>query len=113
VEFSDSTSWDILNMTIEIWGTSGNDTIGLAEANVIIRGFAGNDDLFGYTGNDTLDGGAGDDTLDGNTGNDLLIYSAGLDNVYDTGGTDALWITGGGTINDITVSDHGTDEAKP
>lgn len=74
----------------------------------------GNDDnnsLSGNDGNDSLSGQAGDDILAGGDGNDFYVYDSGLDTVLDTGGTDILFVAGV-TINDITVSNHGTDEAK-
>ncbi|GGC12757.1 hypothetical protein GCM10011494_34490 [Novosphingobium endophyticum] len=113
VEFSDSTTWTIAALQIETWGTSGNDSISFSgTTDRVIYGFAGNDTLNGSSGNDYLDGGDGDDTMRGYAGDDLMIYSAGLDTVTDTGGSDVLWITGGVTINDITVSNYGTNEAK-
>jgi Ca2+-binding RTX toxin-like protein len=95
-----------------IYGFGGNDTITGGSGNDILYGGDGNDSLTGNDLDDTLYGEAGDDSLSGSAGNDVYMYSAGLDTVTDTGGSDALWITGGVTINDVTVSNHGTDEAK-
>lgn len=98
-----------------MYGYAGNDTITGYQGDDILYGGEGDDSLNGRNGNDYLDGGADDDTLNGHGDDDTYIFYAGggLDSIIDTaGGTDQLWITGGLTINDISVSDYGSDEAK-
>ncbi len=58
-------------------GTSNNDGVGNALANVL-TGNSGNNILDGEDGNDTLDGGAGNDTadFDGNSGNYTFTLNA-------------------------------------
>lgn len=88
VEFSDGTVWDLTTMNIQAWGTTGNDSISIAEpGGWTYRPFAGNDYMSGFTGNDTF------------------IYSAGHDSIDEAGGNDTLHITGGVTINNISVFD--------
>lgn len=113
VEFSDSTVWDLLNMTVEVWGTDGNDAINVGvPEDQVFRGFAGNDTIQGYTGNDFLDGGSGNDTLYGKGGNDMYLYTSGLDTINDTSGADTLLIAGGTTVNDISFSIVATYDLK-
>lgn len=114
--FSDSTTWNILSMDIESWGTASGDNIYLTDtANLTVRGFGGNDTLTTSSGNDTLDGGTGNDLLYGNGGSDTYLFSGGLDEVSEwsgASGTDTLWVTGGTTINDISVADEATYDVK-
>lgn len=56
--------------SVQIEGSSGNDSI---------TGSSVNDGLFGAAGQDVLLGGAGDDTLDGGAGNDFMFGGAGND----------------------------------
>ena len=92
---------DVSNNTL--YGGSGND---------VVIGGDGNDTIYCAAGNNIMDGGSGNDQLTGGSGNDQFVYSSGLDSVWDTGGTDTLLMTGGTTINDISISNYGTDEAK-
>lgn len=94
IEFSDSTVWTISNMTIETWGTSGDDTLTTGDpSGSIYRGFAGNDTMSGYTGDD------------------IFYHTSGLDTVNEAGGNDVLHLEGV-TINDISVSDYSTYSVK-
>lgn len=93
-------------------GGVGDDILNGGDQDDTLLGGDGTDTLNGQNHNDIMDGGAGNDTLAGGSGNDTYIFTTGLDNVTDTAGTDSLWIKGGATINDITVINHGTDEAK-
>jgi Ca2+-binding RTX toxin-like protein len=95
VVFSDSTTWDLTTMTFEIWGTSGNDNISVADsAGMVLRPFGGNDTVWGYTGDDTF------------------IYSAGLDTLIEYAGSDTLSITNGITVGDISIADVGLYNIK-
>ena len=61
-------------------GGDGNDTLSASQhdnANDILDGGAGNDTLYGYKGDDTLLGGAGNDTLYGGEGNDTYVFAKG------------------------------------
>ena len=51
----------------------------------IVKGSAGNDQLYGGDGNDTLVGGAGNDQLEGGLGNDTYVFNKGdgVDTIYD------------------------------
>lgn len=57
----------------------GADRLYGSDANNILRGYGGHDQLFGRAGNDRLDGGAGRDRLDGDAGRDFLYGGSGAD----------------------------------
>ena len=76
---------------MELYGTSGNDTINISKGRGILHGGDGNDTLKASQydiANDILDGGAGDDTLWGYKGDDILIGGGGNDNLYGGEGND-------------------------
>jgi Ca2+-binding RTX toxin-like protein len=88
------------NFTIN--GTSGNDTISLANATMragtatVISTLAGNDNITGSTLVDTITGGTGVDTITGGTGNDVFVFAAG-----DSG----ITLATADTITDFTAGD--------
>ena len=97
---------------IQEFGTAGNDTISLDEANGAlpaaqlfggagndtITGGSGNDQLFGGSGNDTLLGKGGNDRLFGGAGNDTLTGGAGDDQMFGQAGNDRMiWNPGDGS----------------
>jgi Ca2+-binding RTX toxin-like protein len=67
VKFADGTMWtnsQINTRALEVFGTSGNDTLtGVSAFADVLRGGDGNDTLLAAGNNDTLDGGAGNDVL--------------------------------------------------
>ena len=76
---------------MELYGTSGNDTINISKGRGILHGGDGDDLLQGSTfdiANDILDGGDGNDTLYGYKGDDILIGGAGNDWLYGGEGND-------------------------
>jgi len=118
--FADETVWDILSMSIETHGTSGNDTVfsynyGASQVDTIY-GHAGNDQLHGDEGDDTLYGGDGADYLYGEGDNDALygeggndILDGGVGNDYLHGGDGNDTLTGG---NDDDVLEGGAGDDK-
>jgi Ca2+-binding RTX toxin-like protein len=74
---------------IQVFGQGGNDTITLNEAN----GALPRANLFGGSGNDTLGGGSGGDMLFGQSGNDTLLGKGGADFLF--GGSENDILTGG------------------
>ncbi|MFH1870442.1 MAG: calcium-binding protein [Pseudomonadota bacterium] len=80
-----------------LWGTTGDDDI---------DGLGGNDTLFGVGGNDTLVGGAGNDALHGGTGNDIISGVEGDDTLFGEDGNDTL---DGGAGNDALDGGAGND----
>ncbi|MBU0801348.1 MAG: hypothetical protein KKA05_10175, partial [Alphaproteobacteria bacterium] len=99
LQFSDSSTFDLSNISFSATGTSGNDTLnGNHGASDILQGLNGNDTLNGYSGNDTLIGGVGQDTLYGGAGNDTYVFADGF---------------GGGTGDILTeYASEGTDTIK-
>ncbi|MBA1158666.1 cadherin domain-containing protein [Microvirga mediterraneensis] len=88
---------------------------GTGTAKDIIKGLAGDDQLFGENGDDSLlggdgidslFGGKGNDTLKGEAGKDLLKGEAGNDKMYGGIGNDALF---GGKGNDLLKGDADDD----
>ena len=76
---------------MELYGTSGNDSIYIPKGKGILHGGDGNDNLSASqhdNANDILDGGAGNDTLYGYKGDDTLIGGTGDDNLYGGDGND-------------------------
>ncbi|WP_306807346.1 calcium-binding protein, partial [Snodgrassella alvi] len=70
---------------MQLYGTSGNDTIVITNGRALVYGDDGDDNITTGGSNDVLDGGAGNDKLYGNAGNDTLIGGTGND--YMAGGT--------------------------
>jgi Ca2+-binding RTX toxin-like protein len=70
---------------MQLYGTSGNDTIVITNGRALVYGDDGDDNITTGGSNDVLDGGAGNDNLYGNAGNDTLIGGTGND--YMAGGT--------------------------
>ncbi len=73
---------------INIYGTSGNDTLTGNAYNNCIYGYAGDDSLYGSGGHDKLYGGSGNDSLYGGDGNDCLYGGSGFDYLDGGPGTD-------------------------
>ncbi len=74
-----------LNLTnIVVIAGNGNGT----NANDLILGSSGNDNLRGSDGDDCIVGGGGDDSLDGQKGNDILLGQDGNDSLKGNQDTD-------------------------
>jgi Ca2+-binding RTX toxin-like protein len=110
---------------LQVFGTNGNDSISVNEANGAmpaaqlfggngndtLTGGSGNDLLFGQAGNDTLLGKGGDDLLFGGAGDDTLTGGAGNDQVFGEAGNDRMiWNPGDGS--DLFEGGDGTDTAE-
>ncbi len=87
-----------LAVLLEVFGSTGNDTLTGGPGADVLHGEEGNDTIIGLGGIDTLDGGDGDDTITGGPGNDTLLGGAGNDVfTWNPGdGSDTL-VGGGGT----------------
>jgi Ca2+-binding RTX toxin-like protein len=97
-----------LNLTNIAYGTGTN-------ANDLVLGTAGNDNLNGDDGDDCLVGGGGNDSLDGKKGNDILLGGPGNDDLRGLQGDDVLYgeegddsLNGGPDI-DVCNGGPGTD----
>ena len=66
---------------MNIYGTSGSDTLQGGSGPDVINGFGGDDFIDGGAGNDLLNGGEGSDTLLGAAGSDVLIGGPGDDTI--------------------------------
>lgn len=107
-------SFERLELYGRLFGTSGNDILGLSGVTVVgdirvytgeghdvvygaqtyanvIDGGAGNDTLTGGARDDSIDGGAGSDRVSGNGGDDTLIGAGGVDSLTGGDGADQLW----------------------
>lgn len=74
-----------LNLTnIVVIAGNGNGT----NANDLILGSSGSDNLRGSDGDDCIVGGSGDDSLDGQKGNDILLGQDGNDSLKGSQDTD-------------------------
>lgn len=79
------------NVRSDIFGEGGNDYIDAdSNANDLLDGGDGNDELIAARGNDTLIGGAGDDRLYSSNGAALLVTGEGNDTVTVYGGDDTI-----------------------
>ena len=87
---------------IQGFGSGGNDTITLDEAN----GALPRANLFGGAGNDTLQGGSGNDYLFGQSGNDTLLGRGGFDFLFGGSENDTLV---GGDADDQVFGESGDD----
>lgn len=91
---------------VVILGGDGNDTIDASAFNVSVEVYGGNGDdtITGGSAADILVGGAGNDTLNGGsgTGRDLLIGGAGRDTIRGNGADDIL--VGGYTLHDANFT---------
>jgi len=70
---------EVMDLSADIYGTPGNDSITGSNTLDRIHGEAGDDNLYGNGGDDTIYGGEGNDTLDGGVGADTLIGGLGND----------------------------------
>ncbi|MEM7696536.1 MAG: calcium-binding protein [Pseudomonadota bacterium] len=83
-----------------VLGGGGDDTIRAAGGNDSITGADGDDEIFGGNGDDSLDGGRGDDVVSGGAGDDTLIATG---DPTLSGGNDTLM---GGVGDDVFVLSH-------
>lgn len=93
------------NLSNEVIGGAGDDTLRGAEGADVLQGAAGDDQLHGDEGNDILAGGTGDDLLYGGAGDDTFVFDevAGSDVICDfTPGSDKIDLS---NIDAIAASD--------
>jgi hypothetical protein len=93
-------------------GGAGNDTLTAitpaVERDLVLRGEAGNDQLFGAAGADLLEGGTGADVLTGRAGKDRLDGGTGPDTFLGGSGADRL-LAKDGTRNTKLNCGSGSD----
>src|SRR5262249_1314460 len=65
------------NITYDIEGGAGDDTIKVGAGNAIVHGGAGDDHIFGGAGNDIIYGELGSDEIHGGGGNDIIFADGG------------------------------------
>lgn len=90
-------------------GTSGDDTIAAGDADNVIRGGQGNDDLRGNSGDDVIAAGEGDDKVNGGAGNDSISGGTGNDQLTGGSGDDLIFA---GADNDTINGGTGFDTAQ-
>ncbi|ERN42268.1 putative calcium-binding protein, partial [Rubidibacter lacunae KORDI 51-2] len=92
-----------------------NETLIVQDADVILHGGVGddelyggngNDELYGHPGNDYLNGGNGNDYLNGGNDNDILVGGSGYDDLFGGNGIDFL---DGEDGNDELFGGNGND----
>nr|WP_245454889.1 cadherin domain-containing protein [Mesorhizobium sp. M3A.F.Ca.ET.080.04.2.1] len=93
--------WDTTD-SININGTTGNDTLTGSSQADDIQGLGGNDTILGGGGDDNLRGGSGSDILDGGEGNDVIHYGFLDSALGDT-------IDGGAGVDTISVEGNNSD----
>jgi len=86
--------------SIRIRGLGRNDVITVASEIDLSA------DISGGSGNDTITGGSGDDRMDGGAGRDSLVGGAGDDSIHGSKGHDTLV---GGDGSDLLAGDAGND----
>jgi Ca2+-binding RTX toxin-like protein len=96
----------LVDHTLVLVGTAGDDTHGASQRAELLIGRDGADKLAGGDGEDRIDGNAGNDTLSGGGGSDVLNGGAGND-VLDGGVGNDLLI--GGPGNDVLTGGAGSD----
>jgi Ca2+-binding RTX toxin-like protein len=89
LEFHDTTTIDLTDLSVETIGTSGNDNLTYI--------------YNGASANDIFDGREGDDSLSGQAGDDTYYFSEGTDTVYEYGGTDVVAFREGLTPANVSV----------
>ncbi len=77
IRFSNGNEVLIGDLTSNIYGTTGSDSINGTDGNNVLYGLSGNDSLRGGLGNDTLIGGTGIDNFWGEAGDDTYVFSLG------------------------------------
>ncbi|HPU16184.1 MAG TPA: FG-GAP-like repeat-containing protein, partial [Polymorphobacter sp.] len=92
-----------------IYGTNGDDVIGVGYASGALTVGATDDVILGLAGNDTISGGGGNDVIEGDEGDDALFGDAGNDSLDGGTGADAM---DGGDGNDTYYVDDSGDTAS-
>jgi Ca2+-binding RTX toxin-like protein len=86
-DYVDASKADI---SVALFGGSGNDTLIGGRRNDLLVGGDGNDLLAGGNGDDLMVGGSGNDTLLGGAGNDVLVGGSGHDLLNGGSGYDKI-----------------------
>ena len=77
--FGSNTTSILINASVHLVGTTGNDPLTGGIGNDLIEGLGGDDSIAGGDGQDRMFGGAGNDVLDGGAGIDAMFGGAGND----------------------------------
>jgi Ca2+-binding RTX toxin-like protein len=107
IRFADGTALDNNKLAgLDVYGTTGADTITATDRNETIRALAGNDVIRANGGDDMIFADAGDDSINAGDGNDSLDGGDGNDTLQGGNGDDILI---GGTGNDTLDGGAGND----
>jgi Ca2+-binding RTX toxin-like protein len=89
-----------------IIGGAGVDDVNAGGGNDTVQAKGGDDYLCGSAGNDAVDAGAGADAVWGGTGNDVVYGSYGPDHLYGNDDDDVVY---GGDQDDVVEGNNGMD----
>lgn len=93
-----------------IFAGAGNDTVFAGAGNDLVHGEAGDDTIFGEAGADVAEGGHGNDTIDGGADNDILRGGRNDDLLISVGGADQVFGEWGDDTVRIDHRSHATIE---
>jgi Ca2+-binding RTX toxin-like protein len=108
LSFDKALTITLTNVSGNIGGTNGNDSLTGTTEEDTISGGAGDDTIVGLTGNDTISGGAGNDAIDGWVGTDTVILTGNLADYKIAWNT----TTQSFTITDRVADRDGVDTVK-
>ena len=80
--FGSNTTSILINASVHLVGTEGNDPLTGDIGNDLIEGLGGDDSIVGGDGHDRMFGGAGNDVLDGGNGIDAMAGGVGNDTYF-------------------------------
>ena len=80
--FGSNTTSILINASVHLVGTEGNDPLTGDIGNDLIEGLGGDDSIVGGAGHDRMFGGAGNDVLDGGNGIDAMAGDVGNDTYF-------------------------------
>ena len=109
LEFSDGTSYNIVNQGLTYVQSDANETIRTGNNDNIIYAGDGHDEVYAGNGSNIIIGGKGNDTLNGGNGNDTYVWNLGngFDTISDSSGNDKILFGEGISLDDLAFEQHG------
>ncbi len=100
-------------ISLNLNGTSGNDTLTGGAGDDIISGFGGDDTLYGMAGDDLISGGTGSDWIEGGDDDDVIYTNGGaIDYAFGGAGNDIIYNYGPVTSQADLVSSYSLTSAQ-